>query len=224
VVTRYNQTVDELIASVAVDSLDILSAFKQEWGVADWRYPFLQSQYLNIGTIRNQGWELQGSTHAGPITTRGTYSWTKSRSLGMNPKYRAQFNPRIYPQYQPGAAFSFLPEHTWALGVTYARAGSSVAFNLAGRGGSRKGMDEFYLHNLSVNVRLLDNRMSMTPAHTPFNPPYSLADLTASHRFTSRVEGVLQVQNLTDLYVNDRHSGYGSLGRQSKFGVRVRTN
>jgi outer membrane receptor protein involved in Fe transport len=55
---------------------------------ADGRCFRYQSQYLNIGAIRNQGWELQGSVNTGPLTTRGTYSWSKSRIIGIIPKYR----------------------------------------------------------------------------------------------------------------------------------------
>src|SRR5262249_52882271 len=112
VVTRYNQTVDGLIAQPVVDSVRSLvpcpigqceasSSSRDANGYGYWR----QYESLNMGSIRNQGWELQASANLGPLTTRGTYSWTKSRTIGVNPKYRAFFANQ--PQYTPGATFQY---------------------------------------------------------------------------------------------------------------------
>lgn len=240
-VTRYNQTVDGLISLVnRADSVRSLAPNPMVFGLTcaqlisfglseycssqdnDGYGYLLQSQYLNIGSIRNQGWELQGSMNLGPITTRGTYSWTKSRTIGITPKYRALF--ANIPQYQPGATFRFLPEHTWAIGVTYAKSASTVAFNMTGAGRTANAFDDFFHENIYNLIRLPQNRLSFGPPsnYISFNKGYALADITASHRFVPRLEGVLQIQNLTDHYVNDYYAAYAIMGRQTKIGLRVR--
>ena len=44
----------------------------------------------------------------------------------------------------------------------------------------------------------------------------------ASHRFYSRVEALLQVQNLGDRYINDYYAVFAALGRQVRAGLRLR--
>jgi len=230
VVTRYNQTVNDLIDHPEVDSTRSLVPNPANYwthldanGYGYWP----QFQYLNIGTIRNQGWELQESLNLGPFSTRGTYSWTKSRTIGVNSRYRAQFANR--PQYQPGATFQYLPEHTWALGITYGKAASSVAINLTGTGRVTNVNDATYLRSFSREIRLTQNRLNIAVAdnypspYVNFNKDYAVADLVASHHFASQVEGVLQVQNLTDHYTNDYDVSMATMGRQVKVGARIRT-
>jgi outer membrane receptor protein involved in Fe transport len=249
VITRYNQTVDGLISSVTgADSIRSLQPYPLFFGVytcddiKSFNLPFYcssqdaqgytygwLSKNLNLGSIRNQGWELQGSVNLGSFTTRGTYSWTKSRTIGIDPRYRAFFKPRDYPQYQPGATFRYLPEHTWALGVTYARAATSVGLNVMGTGRATNYRDDFFQRNLTGGIRLQQDRFIVSggdfaSGYISSNAPYALADLSASHRFSSRGEAVLQVQNLTDYYINDFDGVGASIGRQLKIGLRVRTN
>jgi len=226
VVTRYNQTVDQLIAPPKVDSVR-----SRTTPITSWAYNFdangygymYQYRYLNIGSIRNQGWEAQGSVTTGPVTTKGTYSWTKSRTIGVNPKYRASFSAEDYPQYQPGATFDFLPEHTWALAVLYSRAQTTVGLNVSGVGRITNLEDDFSLKYLGSGLRLRQNSQRMRRSgYVDVNNGYTMADLTGSHRFSSRVEGVLQVQNLMNYYVNDFLSTYATMGRQEKAGLRIR--
>jgi len=229
VITRYNQTVDGLIAAAPIDSarsqVPCTDFYCRIYSVriGPDHYGYLrQLQYVNLGSIRNQGWEFQGSVSTGPITTRGTYSWTKSRTIGVNPKYRAFFDQINYPQYQPGATFQFLPEHTWAVGITYARAATTIGINVTGTGRATNVEDDFYYRNLAY-TRLPQNQLNMSPygRYVSFNAGYALADLMVSHHFASPVEGVLQVQNLGNRYTNDLDAQFASMGRQVKLGMRL---
>jgi len=230
IVTRYNQTVDGLIAEPYVDSAHTLvpchayspPCIAYGTDAAGHGY-FPQTQDLNIGSIRNQGWELQGSVNSGPFTTHGTYSWTKSRTIGVNPRYRSFFAGQ--PQYTPGASFEYLPEHTWALGVTYVQAQTTVALTVMGTGQVTYRGNAFSFRNLSSDVRLQANQYNVSHVigYAGSNPAYALADVTASHRFASEVEGLLQVQNLANRYTNDSFGAYATMGRQVKLGARIRT-
>jgi outer membrane receptor protein involved in Fe transport len=140
----------------------------------------------------------------------------------VDPKYRAAFVGQS--QYQPGATFTYLPEHTWALGVTYAQGASSLALNLTGTGSVRILNNDFYFQSLNSSIRLQQNQLNVSNVggYIAFNRSYTLADLTASRRFTPHVEALLQVQNLADHYTNDTFGGNATLGRQTKVGARIR--
>jgi hypothetical protein len=224
-VTRYNQTVSNLILQAPkVDSVDANAATKLVFGLGDWQYVQYQRQNLNIGSIRNQGWEMQGTLTIGPIVTRGTYSWTKSRVIGLAPSYRSRFPSS---QFQPGSTFSAVPEHTWAMGVQYANAVTSVSYNVHGQG---------ELYNLSYEIALQDAlanqtaytrlsvrspRISLPENYRAQTVGYALMDLNLLHHLTDHVDGVLQVQNIADAYQRDVGIGNATMGRQTKVGVRV---
>jgi hypothetical protein len=144
----------------------------------------------------------------------------------VNAKYRAFFNAASYPQYQPGATFNFLPEHTWAIGTSYIHAQTTVTFNVTGTGQIRlpPGSNGFYYQNLSSGIRLpVHNRLRMdSDGYVDFIGGYALADMTATRRLTASMEGVLQIQNLADHYTNDLDAGFAAIGRQTKIGVRLR--
>jgi len=222
VVTRYNQTVDGLIDFARVDSVRSLAPNPQySWSTDADGYGFMyQFQYLNIGSVRNQGWETQGNLNLGPLTMRGTYSWTKSRIIGVDARYRQL----VFNRYEIGAPFRLLPEHTWAVGATYARAQTTVSFNVNGTGMVPNYYNSFYAQYLRGNMRLSQNLLHMNGDndYKNFNKGYALADLTASHRIASRVESVLQVQNLANHYTNDFAGDFATIGRQTKLGLRVR--
>jgi len=164
VVTRYNQTVNALIgAAYPFDSVRSLipcpasSCYASSRDANGYGYrPELE--YVNVGSIRNQGWELQSTVNTGPLTTRGTYSWTKSRTIGITPRYRSLFPASNYPEYQPGATFRYLPEHTWALGVTYAHGGGRLSLNVNGIGQLSNHQSATFYDRVSSSIRLLSDQ------------------------------------------------------------------
>lgn len=230
VITRYNQTVDGLIALIsAVDSVRSLVPLPP--GVFAFQYVsidpdgfgyFTQSQSINVGSIRNQGWELQGSVNTGPISTRGTYSWTKSRMIGITPRYRSKLTNSWY---QPGFTFDLLPEHTWALNVAYGQAATSISLNINGTGFRYRGADPLLITVVSNTPRLDNNnprKQGLPSLYRSTGSGYATADLNASHRFSSLCEGIVQVQNLTNYYQNDYRINEAVIGRQTKAGIRIR--
>jgi hypothetical protein len=142
--------------------------------------------------------------------------------IGVTQKYSQYFTG--FTQYSPGATFQYLPEHTWALGVTYAKARTMVALDVSGIGQITKLRDDFFLRNLNTSIRLAANRLNFANSarYISFNRGYAMANLNASHRLSSQVEGVLQVQNLADYYRNDYDARYANIGRQTKLGLRVK--
>jgi len=234
-ITIFNQTVDNQIFFARVDSARSLlpaaaygGTLNVPTGVDGYAY-YPQYRYVNIGSIRNDGIEWQGSVTVGAFTTKGTYSITKSRIIGITPKYRAAF-----PQYVPGSAFSSLPEHTYAIAVQYAHGKTSATLNVQGQGGqiAQSNWDCGFSNAGCINhefmlirsARLDADKPAMDTPRIPFvTPGYALADFNVQRQFNSRVEGMLQLQNVANSYPRtDAGADLGSIGRQTKIGARIR--
>lgn len=216
VVTRYHQIVDNLILNATIDSLDLLPEYVDIYGH---QYQ-LQTEYINLGKVRNSGWEATGTFDVGPVTLQGTYSWTLSRILG----FTSQYNSRTADAYGfiIGDSFGRFPEHTYAFGARYNHGGSSFGFNLHGRGSEYVGGSPFDV--LSSRGRFPQYEApKITASSTAFRSPlapHATADINASQRLSASVQGLLQIQNLGNTYVNDLPS-LASIGRQTKVGLRV---
>ncbi len=237
VVTRYNQTVDNLIQWVFdVDSARSLNPVAPNTNECSSRDGFnyfdsdghcfkYQSQWLNIGSIRNQGWETQGNVNVGPLAVRGTYTWMKSRILGITPRYRRLVtDAETGRAYEPGRPFNYFPEHTWAMGLTYSQSKSTMAIAINGIGKRYVGSTDLTTASSAFN-RFSINRprmQSLDQIYRPLGPGYATADFNGTHRFTSNMDALLQITNLTNYYQNDFAAAYASAGRQTRAGVRIR--
>ncbi len=107
--TYYNQTANGLIGPVFLNSQTSLPTF----------------QYQNIGSIRNRGWELQGTARPRTwLLLRGNYSITHSAVLDLGPSYTGALlpgdTPLGNPEYSANATATVTTRHTAvALGVTH---------------------------------------------------------------------------------------------------------
>jgi outer membrane receptor protein involved in Fe transport len=230
VLTRYNQTVDNLIETPVVDSVRSLLTLA-EYGfdpaiyAGFWPDGYLhenQYKYVNIGNIRNQGWELQGSANAGPLTVNGKYSFTKSRVIGITQAFAASFPASQYPDYQPGSTFQWIPEHTWAATLAYTRRSGTVTLSMNGIGPLLAQSNTFTFEKVYTRLSTNSYRMSLPETYRYPQNGYIISHLNATQRLSGRVEGVLQIQNLLDFYQTDLDAGAAAIGRQTKFGARIR--
>jgi hypothetical protein len=228
IVTRYNQTVDHLITDIyGADSLRSLlpnpTLASSDFRDADGYGYIYQSQVLNAVSLRNQGWEVQGSVNAGPMTVRSTYSYTKSRSLGITPKY-ASIVPSYYLQFRKGASFTSMPEHTMATTVAYNRPSTTVSltFNRIGVL-TTYGGGPLFTQSLTSSIRLTSDRSRATTCNCEYQSPgYFTSSLDAMRRFSPRFEGVLQILNLGNFHQGDLAVIDATIGRQTKVGFRAR--
>jgi len=217
-VTRYNQTVDNLIVAPVVDSLDLLPQWQALYGSGI--YWLKQKQNLNVGSVRNQGWEGRGTLNLWRFAATGTYSWTKSRLIGITPKYRNQF-----PQYSVGAPFYLMPEHTYAVGLTYVRGGTWIAYNVQGQSAWQVDGSAFWRRTGNYDatrLRLYNTRVAFPGTFTEARRGYLLGDLNASHQVTSHIEALLQVNNLTNGYQSEVDPLTPQSGRTTGLGFRLR--
>jgi hypothetical protein len=219
-ITRYNQTVDHLVVRPIVDSVDLLPAVRAFYGVAPWQYPFREKQNINIGSLRNQGWEGTGTLNVGVFTATGTYSWNKSRLIGITPKYRNQF-----PQYVVGGTFNFIPEHTYAFGVDYVHGGTHIGYHLQGQGivltdnnFSRERTGNYGYRNFVYSSRVV-----FPDQYAEMGPGYWLSDVNLSHQFSAHLEGSLQINNVSNSYQSSETDPFvAQAGRVTGLGLRLR--
>jgi outer membrane receptor protein involved in Fe transport len=219
VVTRYNDTVDDLIAQARVDSADVLPGLRALYGCLPSQCWFYQDENLNLGSIRNQGWEVISTVTTGPVTTKGTYSWNKSRIIGMTQKYRNQF-----PQFVVGSPFVSIPEHTWALDLTYAHGGTSLSYNLQGQGMLYSAI-AWRLRDVTYGPRLNAHdavRVDVPALYREINAGYFRGDVHISHRLSSSVTGRIDLDNLWNGSQYDVDARPATLGRQVQFGLQLR--
>jgi len=222
-VTRFNQTVNDLIINAIVDSVDRSPAWKlahpTSFCVQAWRCPLRQQQFVNIGSVRNQGWQGISTLNLGVFTVKGTYSWTKSRMIGIAPKYRGQ-----WPQFAVGAPFNGVPEHTYAIDLTYAWKGTHVQYNLQGQGVWRDYSYDFFYRTGQGNNRsqTYQSRMVVPDPFYFVRPGYYLGDLNVSQQFTRQVEGLVRINNVHNSYLSESNPLAPQTGRTTGLGLRVR--
>jgi len=219
--TRFNHTADNLIINPIADSTRALVLGCNSWisNCHNGYYYLRQSMNLNIGSVRNQGWEGTGTVNIGVLTATGTYSWTKSRMIGITPKYRGQF-----PQYVVGAPFNFTPEHTYAVDLVYVHGGTRVAYNLQGQGAWGVDDYDFFYRTGQGNTRaqIYQSRMEIPSPFTNVRPGYYLGDLNVSQQFTPHVEGLVQINNVHNSYQNEINPLVAYPGRTTGLGLRMR--
>lgn len=216
VITRYNQTVSNLILAPNVDSVEVLPVWRTlpfcvQRGGCYW----VQNQNANVGSVRNEGWELQGNTSAGPVSVGGTYTWQKSRMIGVTPRYKKQF-----PQYMVGAPFNYVPEHTWALNLRYVTARTSVSLNIHGQGQMGTTFTDLNDESLA-RFPMYNLRQSIPDGYAQEASGYAFADVNVQQRITSFMDARLQVANVAGTYRNDQLPRAANPGRMPRLGLHI---
>jgi len=221
-VTHYNQTVDHLIIGATVDSIDMLPVGKQQY--PECAVPFTcslrQSQRLNIGSVRNDGVEGHGTITVGALTVTGTYSWNKSRLIGITPRYRNQF-----PDFVVGSSFDEIPEHKYGIGVTYTNGKTRVTYNVQGQGLSHLNSSYTYLDRIANVARLGANnrlRMRIPSTYSEMTPRFYLSDLNAEQQLTRWLSGLLEIHNVANSFNTDISPTEAQPGRVTGIGFRAR--
>lgn len=211
--THYRQTAEDLITTV-------LSALTDSTLVSDFGAPFsyFQQQYVNLGRVRNTGWELQGTAELGALVLRGTLSTTRSRVLELN-------DPED-PRYALAAEVVGPARESGALDARY----RSGRLQLGGR------ITHVGPVRLDRNDALLDDAGQprvLPPSPRVFNPferfaaggyraeGYRTADLNAGYDLRASAHLFANVFNVGDHYRTDVANTAVARGRRTLLGVRM---
>ncbi len=115
-VTYYDQTADDLIQQVLVQSV-----------------PALTYQYQNVARVKNTGLEVEGTLNIGPAQLKGQYGYVRSRVKQLAPNYTGDLqvgDPSLFtPKHTAGASVAVFPLQgtTITAGLTYM--GSYTAYD-----------------------------------------------------------------------------------------------
>jgi outer membrane receptor protein involved in Fe transport len=120
-ITHYDQKVRDLLFLTEVNT--VTSPLSQYNTIR-------QTQWQNLGDIGNNGWLGSASLNLGRVTLNGSYSWTRSRVLRLNPSYTGT--------QTEGSSMLGMAEHTAALTTQYSTAKTMVKVSPIIRGRSAR--------------------------------------------------------------------------------------
>jgi hypothetical protein len=208
--TRFQQTVDGIIISVVADSVRSLVP-----SPSTGRYTYLQQRrFLNLGRVGNSGWETRASLLLGSLALAGTYSWTKSRVVSLDPRYTGPA--------RPGDSFQQFAEHTGALSARYtgARLSAGIVGNAIGQ--VSRGLSErfFACNNARLPVEL--DRICDGLIPLELVPGYWMADADVAYHATPTLTPFVRVQNITNVTRNESNYSFPTMGRVTQIGFRIR--
>lgn len=211
-ITDYNQHVYNLIFPVTSDSIQAIDPVSNP-------YPFLQTQYQNVGDVKNSGLTFEGTLNQGPFTFSGTYSWTRSRITRLEPGYQGVD--------KVGDSFQSLAEHTGAFTATYTNALVLLSATVTMTGQildpkSVNGQDaQFGTRTGSAYVARIIDYQPLTAL-----PPSAMVSLNASRTINRNVTLFMNVENAGNYYRNEGNQGsvgtFPVMGRQTSLGARLR--
>jgi outer membrane receptor protein involved in Fe transport len=213
-ITGYRQTADDLIDDVLLIVVD--STIPGELGEPT-IYP--QVRTVNLGRVRNTGWEAQGRAVLGAFTVRGAFGTSRSRVLALNdPEDR---------RYAIGRALIGPAQEQGSLDLSYAGRRLRSGIRVAHVGPVRLLRNDLLLE---AATRARAPRLSPR-TWDPFGfdlgvgsytaPSYRLVDLDAGWSLTADADLFVRVFNALDHYRNDVANTGVARGRRTLAGVRV---
>ena len=166
-------------------------------------------QYLNVGQVRNTGWEFEGSvTPIGALTLSGSLSIANTTVTALGAGYTGLYvvGDRLLgvPHVSGGASLSYaLPRTTLSAGVSYAD--GWINTDILGL------LDDVYL------------RHTISPPRTYWMNYPGIVRLHASvtQQLTRQVSMFAQVDNLTNRQTGERDNLTLTAGRMTTVGVKV---
>jgi outer membrane receptor protein involved in Fe transport len=196
-VTYYNQTAKNLIDSEQL-SFDPTTFTTTQ-------------QYLNLGRVKNTGWEFQGSVSPfEPLTLTGSVSITNSTIDSLGPGYGGNFQvgDRLLgvPHTVGGLTVSYaLPRTTVSAGVTYADSWVNVDWVR-------------YYNDLYVNGVFTNPYRSYWITY----PAFARIRASVMQQLTKQVSAFVQVENATNRQTGEQDNFSLTAGRTSTVGLRVK--
>ena len=211
-VTFYDQTVNDWISRVLVDSVAPLSGSG----------PYLFRQRpSNFAEMSNKGLELQFKTGGGPLDFNITYSWMQSRltELGLRPDI-AQFSG-----FEEGDRIPDVPEQFGGASLTYRSGDTDVVLSGTYIGNRlTRGFRGLESVRRSSSRLPVESGLPDIPRWIELEA-YVSADLNIQRQISPKVGVYLQIQNVFNNATGDEGLTLTSrpvMGRMSSIGTRIR--
>jgi len=192
-VTYYDQTADDLIQLVEVESA-----------------PNRTVQYQNVGRVENSGMEFEGTLSAGILQLRSQYAYTRSRIRELGPNYAGNLmagdRPLTTPTHTAGASATITAptRTTMTAGITYV--------------GSYRSQD--YIALVSCFSGTGSCRPASRDYIVDF-PGFTKVNATVSQPITPVMSSFVSVDNLTNNTAYELGNAFPVHGRVTMVGLRI---
>ena len=197
-VTYYDQKASDLISLVRLNPIEAAPA---------------EVQYQNVGRIRNQGWEFEGTARFGALRIAAQYSPMNSTVEKLSPTYTgADFVEGERPPIAPSSTARL------SLGYTGTRLGATVGVN---RTGTRRAFEFLRLYEALYGTDPDREPFTGNPAdyRAEFSPLYRV-ELAGWWTVNDRLDAFLNVDNLLNDHGKELSDINPVRGRQAVFGLR----
>lgn len=193
--TYYNQRATDLIAYEIV-------SFDPETFIST-------AEHVNLSKVRNDGWELQGSLSLIPsLTLTGTYTITNSVVLDPGVGYSGD--------YEAGDRVLSVPRNTAGATLTFTSARTTVSAGMS-YGSDWVNTDTRRLYDDYANGIYTNPMRSYWMSY----PAFSRFRASVSQQLTPRIQGLLQVDNLTNKQTGQVDNLTLTAGRTTTLGFRL---
>jgi outer membrane receptor protein involved in Fe transport len=212
-VTRYDQTARELVGDIFTFVTD--TTIRNDFGGP---LSYAQREIVNLGRIRNTGWELRGTAEAGALRLRGTLATARSEVLELN-------NPDD-DRYARSAEVVGPPRASGSLDARWRLRRAELGGRVTHVGAQRLDRNDAIM-DVAVSARVLPpsprvfNPFEGFTAGTYTAPGYQLVDLNASYDLNAATGLFLNVFNAGDHYRSDVQNTGVVRGRRTLAGVRM---
>lgn len=197
-VTYYDQTADDLIQEVLVESS-----------------PKPTFKWDNVGRVKNTGIEIEAAASIWPLTLKGQFAYTRSRIVRLAPNYQGELRvgdqAEATPKYGAGGALSMsLSKHTSiTAGVTHVSSWRYLDY-LA------------YYACLGSTAPCRNATFAFNRDYLATYPGFTKLNATISHDFSSGISVFASVDNLTNDQSYEIYNGNPVMGRITTVGLRFR--
>ncbi len=192
-VTYYDQTVDNLIQSVLLQTA-----------------PVRTDQYQNVGSAKNRGVEVEGRLAVSSLDLKAQYAYTRARIEALAPGYVGdlQVGDQIpsTPKQTAGASLTLVPY-----------AGSSVSAGVT-YVGSWRNFDFLALYGCFGGTRPCQ---PSTRGYVIEYPSFVKVNAIVTQRLTQLLSGFLSVDNLTNSTAYELSNSQAVMGRITTFGLQL---
>ncbi len=205
VVTYYNQKPKDQIDFVTLQQDSIFAT------PAGDTLHFVVGQYQNVGTIRNRGFEFEGTLALGRLTLSANYSPVSGKLVQLSRGYGGTL--------QVGDRLFNVPSWTASITASYALPHGSITLTATPTGSHRN----YSLRRLYADYEAGTYDPALERSYYQVNyPGFTKFSLSASHQVTHRVQAFLSVQDLFNAGSIETYDLSITKGRVSTFGFKVR--
>ncbi len=199
-----------------------LDGIANDPSIDDLYTPKQEYQYVNLGQIKNKGWEIASKIRVGPLDISANYSILDSRwgedSLRQNdPAYQGFFDEGVrrndVPQSTGNLSFAYnIPGYS-----TKAKKGGSLVLDL-NYIGKKKGRDWLLYYDGFYNPDIPIVSYYSRDLIKVYDP-YTLIRLRVNYWATNKISVFMDIRNLNDYSDISRSITEPALGRQMKIGL-----